>query len=161
MAHFVRSLAYPILIQKGHPGSYPRPAGGSAETTFKGNLVIITFSDFVTRRSDVLRVIDSEKILPVIDQNPPQGTLVELPLAIQRSQGAGRHPSGLSEVRAQVVNWKRLNLCQSNSSANRRGMGLALCAQHLDGTTLTQAQSDARSKTHDGRPANSRPTASS
>ena len=63
------------------------------------------------------RVGGLEKRLGVIDQNPPEGTLVELALPVEGGQIAGRHPLCLSGFRRPMVNFVRPFLCQSNSSA--------------------------------------------
>lgn len=63
----------------------------------------------------VTGVVGSEELLPMVDQNPPQGTLMELSLTIQRSLATERHPSGLSDFRRQKVDWVRLKHGQSNS----------------------------------------------
>ena len=58
------------------------------------------------------RVVGLEKRLGVIDQNPPEGTLVELALPVKGGQTAGRHPLCLSGFRRPMVNWVRPFLCQ-------------------------------------------------
>jgi hypothetical protein len=58
------------------------------------------------------RVVGLEKRLGVIDQNPPEGTLVELTLPVEGGQTAGRHPLGLFGFRRPMVNWVPPFLCQ-------------------------------------------------
>ena len=61
------------------------------------------------------RVVGLKKRLGVIDQNPPEGTLVELALPVEGDQTAGSHPSDLFGFPPQVVNWPWPFLVQSNS----------------------------------------------
>ena len=67
----------------------------------------------------------------MIDQNPPQGTLVEFSLTIQRSLTTERHPLGLSDFCRQKVDWVRPKHGQSNSflfaTCLRKGCRLEGC----------------------------------
>lgn len=64
----------------------------------------------------VARVAGLKKRLGMIDQNPLEGTLMELALPVEWDQTAGRQPSGLFGSARQMVNWPRPFLVQSNSS---------------------------------------------
>jgi hypothetical protein len=64
----------------------------------------------------------------MIDQYPPQGTLMELSLTIQGRQATQRHPSGLSDFRRQKVDWVLPKLCQSNSSKGLAAVDLVVTA---------------------------------
>jgi len=55
------------------------------------------------------RVVGLEKRLGMIDQNPPEGALVELALLLEGGQTAGRHPLGLSGFGRPMVNWVKPN----------------------------------------------------
>ena len=50
------------------------------------------------------RVVGLEKRLGMIDQNPPEGALVELALPVEGGQTAGRHPLCLSGFGRPMVN---------------------------------------------------------
>ena len=50
------------------------------------------------------RIVSLEKRLGMIDQNPPEGALVELALPVEGGQTAGRHPLCLSGFGRPMVN---------------------------------------------------------
>ena len=68
------------------------------------------------------RVVSLEKRLGMIDQNPPEGTLVELTLPVEGRQTAGQHTLCLSGFRRPMVNWLRPFLCRNCWSNHTNGM---------------------------------------
>lgn len=64
------------------------------------------------------RVVSLEKRLGMIDQNPPERTLVELTLPVEGSQTAGQHPLCLSGFRRPMAPSAAFRLSRAAPSAS-------------------------------------------